>query len=243
MSRISIELGGTYTAQGMFARAQNDMKKFGAETRDMGSAATKVLGSISARLDGEVSTAINGVTGLLQGLATGGLWGLLGDAAKLAIGFVVDKFKEAKQAARDFAEALAGSAAESIGKLVQDFGDVKKQIDVAKQAAEDAMKVFESGKALELSNKIYEIHTRTLNAVNESLSEKGKAAAEALGKLAEAEARQANQEEINHMRRMQMDQAVYDADTRLKAAKTAAAEAEDALAKIHSSMGPELFEY
>lgn len=36
---------------------------------------------------------------------------------------------------------------------------------------------------------------------------------------------------------------MYDADTRLKAAKTAAAEAEDALAKLHSSMGPELFEY
>lgn len=202
MSRISIELGGTYTAEGMFKRAQKDMKKFGAETRDMGGAATKVLGTISAKLDGEVSTAIGGVTGLLQGLAAGGLWGLLGEAAKFAIGFVVDKFKEAKQAAKDFAEAVAGSTAESIGKLVQDFGDVKKQIDDAKKSAEDAMKVFESGKALELSNKIYEIHTRTLNAVNESLSEKGKAAVEAFGKLAEAEARQANQAEINFMRRM-----------------------------------------
>ena len=236
MSKISIELGGTYTAEGMFARAQKDMKKFGAETRDMGSAATKVLGSISARLDGEVSTAINGVSGLLQGLATGGLWGMLGDAAKLAIGFVVDKFREAKQAARDFAEAVAGSASTAIDGLAARYGDVKKQIDEAKASAEDAMKVFESGKALELSNKIYKIHMETLQNVTDDMSEKGKAAALALEKLKIAQETQANQLDIQTRRRETLENAVASARDKVAAAENASAEATARATQLHDSL-------
>lgn len=69
MSKISIELGGKYTAGEMFKRAQEDAKKLGAETRDMSGAATKALDTISGKLGNEVSPAIRGASDVLKGFA------------------------------------------------------------------------------------------------------------------------------------------------------------------------------
>lgn len=69
MSKINIELGGKYTAGEMFKRAQEDAKKFGAETRDMSGAATKALDTISGKLGDELSPAIRGASDVLKNFA------------------------------------------------------------------------------------------------------------------------------------------------------------------------------
>lgn len=202
----------------------------------MGNAATKVLGAVSAQLDGEVSAAIGGVTGLLQGLATGGLLGMIGEAAKFAIGFVADKFNEASEAARKFADTVAGSVSTAIDGLAARYGGAKKRIDEAKKSAEDAMKVFESGKALELSNKIYQIHTETLQNVTDDMSEKGKAAVLALEKLKIAQETQANQLDIQTRRREELENAVAAARDKMAAAENASAEANTRATQLYNSL-------
>lgn len=236
MSKISIELGGKYTAGEMFKRAQEDAKKFGAETRDMSGAATKALDTISGKLGNEVSPAIRGASDVLKGFAQGGLWGLLGSAATLAIGAIVTYFNNAKEAAKNFSEYVATSTVGAIDKLAQRFGDTKKQIDTTRKSAEDALKVLEGKKAEELQNKIYQIHTETLQKITDDMSEKGRAVVLAEEKIAVAEARAAAWHETQMARRELLAQETEAAQARVAAAQTASAAAQERVNSLHEGL-------
>lgn len=121
----------------------------------MSGAATKALDTISSKLGDEVSPAISGASNLLKSFASGGLWGLLGAAATVAIGLVIKYFNDAKEAAKNFSEYVASSTVGAIDKIAERFKESSKQIDATKKSAEDALKVLEGKKANELQNKIY----------------------------------------------------------------------------------------
>lgn len=98
------------------------------------------------------------------------------------------------------------------------------------------MKVFESGKATELSNKIYQIHTEMLQQVTDDMSEKGKAAVLALEKLRIAEETQASQYDIQMRRREELANAVAAAQDKVAAAESASAAATERVTQLDGSL-------
>ena len=105
MAKIKIELGGEYTAGQAFAKAQADSKAFGRETKDMGEIAKKSLQEIAGNFGG-VGQAAGAAAGAIQGLATGGIFGVIASLAATGIGLVVDWFNSAKEKAKLLSEIM-----------------------------------------------------------------------------------------------------------------------------------------
>lgn len=145
-------------------------------------------------------------------------------------------FNNAREAAKNFSEYVATSTVDAIDKLAQRFGDAKKQIDSTRKSAEDAMKVLEGKKAEELQNKIYQIHTETLQKITDDMSEKGKAVVLAEEKLAIAEQRAATWHETQMAKREVLAQEVQASYARVAAAQEASAAAQDKVNALHESL-------
>lgn len=145
-------------------------------------------------------------------------------------------FNNAKEAAKNFTEYVATSTVSSIDKLAQRFGDTKKQIDSTRKSAEDAMKVLEGKKAEELQNKIYKIHTETLQKITDDMSEKGRAVVLAEEKIAVAEARAATWHETQMAKRELLAQETEAAQARVAAAQTASAAAQERVNSLHEGL-------
>lgn len=145
-------------------------------------------------------------------------------------------FNNAKEAAKNFTEYVATSTVSSIDKLAQRFGDTKKQIDSTRKSAEDALKVLEGKKAEELQNKIYQIHTETLQKITDDMTEKGRAVVLAEEKIAVAEARAATWHETQMARRKLLAQETEAAQARVTAAQAASAAAQERVNSLHEGL-------
>lgn len=175
MAKLTLELGGKYTAGQVFSKAQQDIKKFGQETKDIGRIGTASLDAITGKIDGPLKDSMGAASGMIKGLASGGLWGIVSAAAGAAIGFIVDKWNEAKESAKKFSEYMSTKMVEQIKGINKEFEQSKTAIKDAQKAAEDALGVLNGADAAELSNKVYEIHTKAMQQVTDGMTEKGKA--------------------------------------------------------------------
>lgn len=107
MAKLTLELGGKYTAGQVFSKAQSDLKAFGKETKDIGKVGTAALDAITGKIDGPLKDSMSAASGMIKGLASGGLWGILSAAAGAAIGYLVTKWNEAKEAAKAFTDYMS----------------------------------------------------------------------------------------------------------------------------------------
>ena len=191
MAKMTLELGGKYTAGQTFNKAVGDIKQFGKETRQVSQVATNAFGKIAEVADGRMTDAINGVSSVVKGFATGGIWGMLAGVATFAIGKIVEAWKEAKEQAKKYTEYMSEKFVTSIKKVNDEFEQTKQEIDEVKQEAEDALAVLSGKTARDMANAVYRIHTEALQKVTDDMTEKGKAVVEAEEKLAIAEAKSA----------------------------------------------------
>lgn len=183
MAKLTLELGGKYTAGQVFSKAQQDIKKFGQETKDIGRIGSASLDAITGKINGPLKDSMNAASGMIKGLASGGLWGVVSAAAGAAIGYIVTKWNEAKESAKKFSEYMSTQMVESIKGINKEFEGTRGAIKDAQKAAEDALGVLNGKSAAELSNKVYEIHTKALQQVTDGMTEKGKAVIAAQEKL------------------------------------------------------------
>lgn len=227
MSKMNIELGGRYTAGQVFSKAQADIKKFGRDTKDVGQIGTKVFDTITSKIDGPVANAMGNMSGLVKGLASGGLWGMVASAAGMAIGFIVDKFKEAQEQAKKFGEYMSDKFVQSIRSVNEEYAQTKKEIDEVQKAAEDAVGVLSGKAAADLASKVYEIHTQALQKVTDDMTEKGKAVVAAEEKLEQAQAKSAIMFWDNYRKLEAANNRVLDAKDLVAEAEKKVAQAEE----------------
>ena len=186
MSKMTIELGGKYSAGDAFNKAQEDVKKFGRTNKDAIKAGTDTLRELEKGFGEDLGKAVGTAKGVISGLAQGGIWGAIGAAAGAAIGAVVDWFKKAGENAKAFAKAVSEGAVNAIKGINEKFQQTQGEIKKTQQAAEDALGVLQGKRAEVLQNKIYEIHTQTLQKITDNMSDKAVAVVKAEEKLAVA---------------------------------------------------------
>ena len=232
MSKIQLELGGKYSAGEMFQRAQEDIKQFGRANKDAIKAGTDSLKELQRGFDTDLGGAVSKTKGIIQGLAQGGLWGAIGAAAGVAIGAVVDWFKKAKEEAAQLAKYVSESVVNSIKGLAAEYQKTQEDIKKTQQAAEDALGVLNGQRAANLENRIYEIHTQTLQKVTDDMSEKGKAVVFAEEKLQVALEKKAFLEAENADKSKAANQKIADASDNI----TRAIEAADAAYKEYAHL-------
>ena len=174
MAKINIELGGKYTFGDTINKAQNDLKKFGGETKDAGSIATATLKGVADIAGNDVAKAINGLSGVISGLATGGLFGMVAAAAGTAFTFIKDQIEKAKEEAKNLAEAIKQSLVLGVDKIKESIKGIGVESDEGKKKIEEMIKVAQGAATSDAKIKVAELHVQTLQKITDDMSEVGK---------------------------------------------------------------------
>ena len=172
--RIQLTLGGKYTASDAFAQGNKDIKNFQNATKDMTGAVRSSLGTVAKSFDGELGDSINKATNLLGQFAHGGLWGVIAAGVTTAIGYAVEKFNEAREAAAKYAEILRNEVVQSITAISEKFKSTSEQINKTKSDAKDMMDVLNGEVANNAQLKIHQLHIETLQKITDDMSKAGK---------------------------------------------------------------------
>lgn len=179
MSKLKIELGAKYSAGEMFKRAQNDVKQFGRATKDAGQMASTALKEIATVADKDVSTALKGMGGVISGMATGGLFGMLAAAATTAFELIKSHIEKTKEKAKELADAINQSIQTGFNKVKDSFSGIDKSVANSRKEIESFIKTAQGQHAADVRIKVAQLHTETLQKITDGMSEAGKKAIEA----------------------------------------------------------------
>lgn len=185
-NKIDLEFSGQYTVGQSFQQLSNDLKKAGRDTKDMGEAMKKMAGSVSQAFGTELNGAVSQSLSIFQEMARGGIWGAMSAVVGATISFIVDKWNEAREAARKFAEICNNEVVAAISKTNESFRGVSAEVAKAKTDMQDLQNVFNGGVAQLANQQIHELHMQTLQAVADETSASGKKIIQAQAALEEA---------------------------------------------------------
>lgn len=74
-------------------------------------------------------------------MARGGIWGAMASVTNMAIGLMVDKWNEAKEAAKKYADICRNNITETMKGLGEKFGGLSKQMQDAAADAKELLAV------------------------------------------------------------------------------------------------------
>lgn len=105
------------------------LKKSGREIKDFGDAGAQIVGTLSAQFKGPVTDAIGSVFGSLQGLARGGLWGIIGQQVSAIIGKFAEWHKTVETIREEDRKMYANAArnAEGYARRVASYAEKAAQ--------------------------------------------------------------------------------------------------------------------
>jgi len=173
MAKIKIELGGEYTAGQAFAKAQADSKAFGRETKDMADIAKNSLREIAGNF-GDVGKAAGAAAGVLQGLAQGGIFGVIASLCQTGMGIVIDYFKKAEEEAKKLGEILMNEVAQGFTKLKEAVTGVKTEVADAQKDIDNLVKTAQGKIDGDVKVETAKLHVETLQKITDGMSEAAK---------------------------------------------------------------------
>ena len=172
--KIKLSIGGEYTAKDAFNQMNGDVKSAQKEAKDFTQSFGGGISKIAGMVDGELNTSLSKFSDVLRGLGSGGLFGLVSVAATTAIGFVVQKFKEAQEAAVKFAEICKTEIVDAINKATGKFKDVSTEIANAKADANEMLNVLNGATATSANAQVHALHIQTLQKITDDMTQAAK---------------------------------------------------------------------
>lgn len=98
-NKIQLSLSARYDGADSFKQLNADLKKSQQASADFTGSLRKGLTQVAGAFSGELSGAIRSATGILEQFTTGGIYGMMGAVATLAVNGLVKWFAEASEAA------------------------------------------------------------------------------------------------------------------------------------------------
>lgn len=198
------------------------------------SASVKGLGELTKAFEGlspQTAAAVSGLKTFTAAFMTGGIVGGVIELAikgiSAAIEFGVEKFHEAAEAAKKYAQILRDDVLTAMGDTSASFSKLCTDMDKANKESKDLLAVLNGDAAHEAANKVFEVNVEKLNALATAMTdtEKGIVEATANYKIALIKAQEKEEEASNAIDayRTQLDNAA-----KVKEAATARAEAAEA---------------
>lgn len=173
-SKITLTLGGRYTAGAAFTSLDTDVKGIQKSTKDMTDAARKSVGTLAGLFDGQLNGTIKTTYNLLGDIARGGLWGALGAIANATIQTIIDKINAAREAAFKFAEICRSEVVNAMTAASDKFKGVSTEIANAKADANEMLNVLNGSTAASAEAKIHQLHIASLQKITDDMSTAGK---------------------------------------------------------------------
>lgn len=228
-TNVRFKISSAFEGEG-FQAATKALK----QNRQELSSSVKGLGELTKAfedLSPQTAAAVSGVKTFVAAFTTGGIVGGVIELAikgiSKAIEFGVEKFNEAAEAAKKYAQILRDDVLTAMGDTTASFSKLCTDMDTANKEAKDLLSVLNGDAAHEAANKVFEVNVEKLNALANAMTdtEKGIVEATADYKIALIKAKEKEEEASNAIDayRTQLDNAA-----KVKEAATARAEAAEA---------------
>ncbi len=169
--KIKITLSSNAEMSGWDAtqKAANDFQRKNKDLIAQGVRGVQTL--TTAFGDSGLAGTINKTAGVLAGLATGGVFGMIGAAANSALTAVIGYFKEMHERAKAFKDYLQKEFVEGLSGAGEQATALGKQIQEANKEVDDLIKTSNGKISGEAKNAVAKLHVETLQALTESMSE------------------------------------------------------------------------
>lgn len=169
--KIKITLSSNAEMSGWDAtnKAANDFQRRNKDMIQQGVRGVQTL--TTAFGDSGLAGTINKTAGVLAGLATGGVWGMIGAAANSALTAVIGYFKEMHERAMAFKDYLQKEFVESLTGAGEQATALGKQIQEANKEIDDLIKTSNGKISGEAKNAVAKLHVETLQALTDTMSE------------------------------------------------------------------------
>ena len=179
MAKITMEIGGKYSAGQAFQKAQDATKKIGQEAKDAASIGQNAFSGLADVVGGSTATAFKTLAGSIQAFTTGGIFGVVATLGKMAFDAVSDAIARAEDNAVRLYDYLASMTPKTTDSLTQGTSKVAKEVAEAEANVQKLIATSNGAITGTVQNNVARLNVEGLQKVTDGMSEASKKALEA----------------------------------------------------------------
>ena len=179
MAKITMEIGGKYSAGQAFQKAQDATKKIGQEAKDAASIGQNAFSGLADVVGGRAATAFNALSGSIQAFTTGGIFGVVATLGKMAFDAVSDAIARAEENVVRLYDYLASMTPKTTDSLTQGTSKVAKEVAEAESNVQKLIATSNGAITGTVQNNVARLNVEGLQKVTDGMTEASKKALEA----------------------------------------------------------------
>lgn len=179
MAKITMEIGGKYSAGQAFQKAQDATKKIGQEAKDAASIGQNAFSGLADVVGGSTATAFKTLAGSIQAFTTGGIFGVVATLGKMAFDAVSDAIARADDNVVRLYDYLASMTPKATDSLTQGTSKVAKEVAEAESNVQKLIATSNGAITGTVQNNVARLNVEGLQKVTDGMTEASKRALEA----------------------------------------------------------------
>ena len=179
MAKITMEIGGKYSAGQAFQKAQDATKKIGQEAKDAASIGQNAFSGLADVVGGKTATAFNALSGSIQAFTTGGIFGVVATLGKMAFDAVSDAIARAQENVVRLYDYIASMTPKTTDSLTEGTSKVAKEVAEAEANVQKLIATSNGKITGTVQNNVARLNVEGLQKVTDGMTEASKKALEA----------------------------------------------------------------
>lgn len=179
MAKITMEIGGKYSAGQAFQKAQDATKKIGQEAKDAASIGQNAFSGLADVVGGSTATAFNTLAGSIQAFTTGGIFGVVATLGKMAFDAVSDAIAKAEENVVRLYDYISQMTPKMADSLTTGTAKVSKDVSEAEANVQKLIATSNGQITGTVQNNVARLNVEGLQKVTDGMTEASKRALEA----------------------------------------------------------------
>ena len=179
MAKITMEIGGKYSAGQAFQKAQDATKKIGQDAKDAASIGQNAFSGLADVVGGKTATAFNALSGSIQAFTTGGIFGVIATLGKMAFDAVSDAIARAEENVVRLYDYIASMTPKTTDSLTEGTSKVAKEVSEAESNVQKLIATSNGQITGKVQNNVARLNVEGLQKVTDGMTEASKKALEA----------------------------------------------------------------
>ena len=179
MAKITMEIGGKYSAGQAFQKAQDATKKIGEQAKDAASIGQNAFSGLADVVGGRAATAFNTLAGSIQAFTTGGIFGVVATLGKMAFDAVSNAIARADENVVRLYDYLASMTPKATDSLSEGTSKVAKEVAEAESNVQKLIATSNGAITGTVQNNVARLNVEGLQKVTDGMTEASKRALEA----------------------------------------------------------------
>ena len=179
MAKITMEIGGKYSAGQAFQKAQDATKKIGQQAKDAASIGQNAFSGLADVVGGSTATAFKTLAGSIQAFTTGGIFGMVATLGKMAFDAVSDSIAKAEENVVRLYDYIASMTPKTTDSLSEGTSKVAKEVAEAESNVQKLIATSNGQITGTVQNNVARLNVEGLQKVTDGMTEASKRALEA----------------------------------------------------------------